>query len=701
MKRKSLLPCLIVAIVMIATGCRNKPPQIPTKPAGPTQVEPGDSAVYSTVTTDPNKDRVLYIWDWGDGSQDTTGLKRSGDTVKSSHLWDTVGLYPVRVRAKDEKGNFSPEWSDTLIVQVQFGENQKPLVDAPVGPDSGWVGQWQVFKAIATDPNGDSVKIKFLWDEGQTSLISPLVGSGDTVVDSVKYLYRGIKKIRCLAWDQSGLMSDTSPEKLFLSLQENTAPYQPLVSGPARGIANGPYYRFYATTTDPQGDRVRYKFIYSDGRTSEWTPLGPPGHRGIDSTRFTAPGTYYIRAIAQDSLGLYSDTSLPKPFEVVGEGSILWALAAEEFVSSPALSTVSTGTETRPAIIVGGLDAQIYAIDPYQAETLFRVTQAGEWEEFISSPAIGPDDCIYIGNENGILYAINRSGQTRWYFPELPGPDAISVSPALDGNCIYFAGEDRILHKLQDHGTGYTELWNYTLTSEVNSSPVILPDSRVLVIDDSGYVTCLNPDGTLSYQFFVNAAVQSSPAVDNSGNIYFGTDQGDLIALSPAGESLWTYHIPSRFNDIASSPVIDANGNIYFGCEDGYLYKLSPAGELLWQCEIHPTAAITSTPLLTADGYIYVTAPADSIFEKLYCINPDGAKAWEILLELPASPKPRFSVDLFPSPVIDQFGIIYIATPNGGIFACAGRPTTLMQSPWPMFRHDIRHTGKSGAGYRK
>lgn len=702
MDKKWLLISLLIAIVCIGIGCRSKPPSIPTKPVGLTLVPPGDSATYQTVSTDPNKDRILYIWDWGDGSTDTTLLKPSGDTAFATHYWNTEGSYPVRVRARDEKGNYSLEWSDTLLVQVITGANHKPVISPPIGPDSGWVEQWQIFKAVAHDPDGDSVKIKFLWDEGQISALSPLKASGDTFIDSVRYFYRGIKKIRCLAWDKTGLMSDTSPAKTFISLQENTAPYPPQVTGPLRGIANGPYYRFYASSLDPERDRVRYQFIYSDGRTSEWTPLGPSGHSGVDSIRFPETGNYYIRAIAQDSLGLLSDTSDPKTFEVVGEGNILWAVAGDEFISSPAFAAAATGTELRPAIIVGGLDAKLYAIDAYQAETLFAATIVEELDEFQSSPAIGTDGAIYIGNENGLLYAFNPDGRVRWHFPELPGQDAITPSPAIDGNFIYIAGEDRKIHKLQDNNTGWTELWSRTLSSEVNSSPVILPDKRVVVIDDSGYVTCLNADGTLSWQYFVDAVIQSSPAVGNNGNIYFGTEDGDLFALSPAGESLWTYHVDSEFNDITSSPVIDANGNIYFGCDNGCLYKLNPSGELIWQCQIHPTASVTSTPLLTTDGYIYVAAPADSTFEKLYCISSEGTPAWEILLELPSIPSPRFSIDLFPSPVIDQYGIIYIATPNGGIFAVAGRPEgTLMRSAWPMFRHDIRHSGSFGSGYRR
>jgi len=333
---------------------------------------------------------------------------------------------------------------------------------------------------------------------------------------------------------------------------------------------------------------------------------------------------------------------------------------------------------------------------------LFIVSMREEWEEFCSSPAIGADERIYIGNENGVLYALSSDGRVCWQFPELPSEDAISASPAVDGNIVYIAGEDRKLHKLLDNNTGWVELWNRGLPGEVNSSPVILPDSRVVVLDDSGYVTCFDSDGSLSWQRFFDASIQSSPAVNNNGNVYFGTEDGDLIALSPAGESLWTFHVSSSFNDINSSPVLDADGNIYFGCDDGYLYKLSPSGELIWQCLIHPTASISSTPLLTADGFIYVVGPADSTFEKLYCVSPEGAKVWEVLLQLPGSPRPRSSIDLFPSPVIDQFGIIYITTPQGGIFAVAGRPEgTLMRSAWPMFRHDIRHTGSFGSFYRR
>ncbi len=708
MSKKTLISAGLALVLVIGVGCRNKPPQIPAKPIGPAVVELGDSAYYRSVTTDPNRDRVLYIWDWDDGTYDTTALMASGDTVTVAHLWASAGSYGVRVRAKDDKGNFSPEWSETLLVTVQVGQNLPPVVGAPIGPDSGWVGEWQVFKAVAIDPNGDSVKVKFFWDEGQTSLVSPLVASGDTVVDSVRYFYRGVKNIRCVAWDKTGLISDTSPAKVFTALQENTAPPAPVVTGPPSGVAQGPYYRFYARAIDPQGDRVRYKFFWGDGRSSDWTPFQPSGGIGVDSVQFNTTGAYYIRAIAQDSLGLVSETSQAKVFVVADEGAVLWWLPGEDFISSPALGEAVKGTELRPAIVIGGTDERLYAYDPYQAETLYINTEGiGIFEEFASSPAMGVNGTVYIGNENGGFYALNNTGRIKWVFPETLGQNAFSASAAVDGNIIYIAGEDGVLRKLQDNGASWTQLWSYQLSSEVNSSPVILSDGRVVVVDDSGYVVCLNPaDGSLAWQYWVNAGVTSSPAVDAEGNIYFGTEQGTLISLTPNGSLRWQFQVEEdTFNDIYSSPVVDGNGNIYFGCENGFLYKVNPSGNKEWKTEVWPYASLSGTPVLTADGVLYIAAVVDSTTEKLAAIEiVSGSKRWEVALTLPADRGPirsrprRFALDVYPSPVVDRYGIVYVATTRGGIYAVAGRATGyLMPSPWPMLRHDVRHSGKAGS----
>jgi len=637
---------------------------------------------------------VLYIFDWGDNRFDTTNLNRSGDTVTLTHAWQDTGYYPVKVRAKDDKGNFSPDWSDTHLVHVAIGINQKPdAPNTPSGPDSGWAEEWQVFSTSATDPNGDSVQIMFLWDEGQTSLWSAWVASGTTVTDSVKYYTRGVKSIRALARDPADLVSDTSAAKSFTVLMANTAPNKPVVTGPARGIANGAYYRFYAWTQDPQSDSVQYKFFWGDGSSSNWTTLSPSGTRRMDSVRYTGLGSYPIRAIARDQLGAVSETSDVLVFDVVGEGTILWGVPGDdEFVSSPALGSCSSAAELRPAVLIGGTDGHLRAIDAYQGEVLFDVMPTPE--AYYSSPALGSDGTPYIGNDDGGVYAFRLNGSTKWTFPDSLSGDDMAATPVVDGNYLYVGGEDKFLHKLRDDGTGWTELWAYPLADEVLSSPVLTAAGDVIVCDDSGYVTALGPDGGFRWRYNVEGGITASPAIGPGDVIYVGTDQGKLLAISSSGSLLWTFTIPPPDNDINSSPVIDASGAVYFGCDNGNLYKLYSDSTVAWVANIS-TSPLTATPLLCADGIIYCAADNDT----LYAINPDGSRRWAVWMGFSTvasqgHPPRRLSLTLAPSPVVDQYGIIYCAS-NQGVFAIAGRPSgTLLSSPWPMFHHDIRHTGK-------
>jgi hypothetical protein len=103
----------------------NHPPNKPDTPSGPTQVESGESATYTTRTTDPDPgDQVMYQWDWGDETSDWEGPYDSGETVSFSHKWTSCILngkstkqFSVKVRAKDNHEEIGP-WSEELIVTV-------------------------------------------------------------------------------------------------------------------------------------------------------------------------------------------------------------------------------------------------------------------------------------------------------------------------------------------------------------------------------------------------------------------------------------------------------------------------------------------------------------------------------------------------------------------------------------------------------
>ena len=62
-------------------------------------------------------DLVKYIFDWGDGTVSETEFVDPGTVVTLSHIWDSPGIYSVRVRAEDVYGA-SSEWSESIEVTI-------------------------------------------------------------------------------------------------------------------------------------------------------------------------------------------------------------------------------------------------------------------------------------------------------------------------------------------------------------------------------------------------------------------------------------------------------------------------------------------------------------------------------------------------------------------------------------------------------
>jgi len=102
----------------IAIAEESNPPTTPTKPYGPPNGNPGVSYTYSTSATDPNGDKVYYMFDWGDETtSDWIGPYTSGATGQASKTWNKVGTYSIKAVAKDTHGKLSA-WSENISVVI-------------------------------------------------------------------------------------------------------------------------------------------------------------------------------------------------------------------------------------------------------------------------------------------------------------------------------------------------------------------------------------------------------------------------------------------------------------------------------------------------------------------------------------------------------------------------------------------------------
>lgn len=708
MKRNLVCVLLAAMILLLAAGCRNKAPRVPARPIGPDSVALGDPAAYTAVTTDPNRDRILYIFDWRDGDSTVTDLVKSGQTVTASHAWRSLGVYYIRVKAKDEKGLYSPDWSDTLRVRVYYDSANPPPNQPPNAPTQPAVSG-PLFKdslltitTSATDPDNDSLRILITFgDPGLNPYESPTLPSGGTATAYVRYPSAGQKTITAWAIDVRGDTSPASPPTV-ITIQVpggNRAPGTPTFdAAPAQGMANGPAYRFYVWAIDDDGDSICYRF-YFGATDSVTTAYFRSGSTGFATWTPTDTGTFNIRVVAIDPYGARS-AERATTFRVVGEGQQIWAISGE-FISSPAISTMPYRGGNQTALVIGSKsfgneDEAIVCIDahldPTERRLLDRGTLGDDLEGFSSSPAINANGKIYIGNDNGTLFAITPNCSLVWHYPDSATGIDITTTPAIDGNAIYFAGDDRKLHKITDNGSTYTHNWAVDLRYEASSSPVIDGTGNVIVADDSGFVYKVTPAGAVVWTVATDpVGITASPAIGPDGTAYVATEAGRLHAVKDNAIQ-WTYTAESTA--FTSSPVFGTDGNIYIADENGRFHNINiqtRQSEPGWPKPIS-TYAFSATPVVYQDGFYLVDDD-----ERLFSLDGFGFVRWYLDL-LPPSGARRFGFSEQPSPVLDEYGIIYVAT-QSGLFAVAGPATNrrLATTPWPMFHHDARHTGRYGA----
>jgi len=110
-------------------GDGNQNPKKPNKPSGSISGKVGKEYIYSSITTDPNGDKIYYMFSWGDGTTSNwLGPNNSGEIISEEHAWNGKNSYEIKVKAKDEHGLESP-WSDSLIVSIT---NKKSYIETQV-----------------------------------------------------------------------------------------------------------------------------------------------------------------------------------------------------------------------------------------------------------------------------------------------------------------------------------------------------------------------------------------------------------------------------------------------------------------------------------------------------------------------------------------------------------------------------------------
>jgi len=155
-----------------------------------------------------------------------------------------------------------------------------------------------------------------------------------------------------------------------------------------------------------------------------------------------------------------------------------------------------------------------------------------------SSPTVVGDDdnwTIYVGSDggSGSLYAVDKDGNEKWRYGLSGNPHS---RPALgqDGT-IYIGADDGKLYAITDDETIGILKWSYTTPGpdKIKGGPTVHDDGTIWFGADDGHLYIVDVNGLLLDRFDLIDQVQSSPTQGSDGTMYVGSKDNKLCAYKP------------------------------------------------------------------------------------------------------------------------------------------------------------------------
>lgn len=312
----------------------------PTSGRAPLQVE--FSAAESSDLETP-RDRLIYQWDFGNGAVANPAgqLGTQFSTVTHTFNRDATGrlctsaapcVFNVVLTVTDEGGK-----QDTDQVTITVG-NTQPVVNITVGNTQGPTPLEVVFNALnTTDPDGDRVCIRWIWDDGSPDDCFPRTGRTGATDGSVPHTFRlpaneTFKTFRPRAevFDYPGepmgactcQQSPVGSRVLWPGVTVTVTQATPGASNPianftitpAEPVLNQPFTVDASASFDrPTGGQISsYTWNFGDGTTATGR---------IATHTYTRPGTFRITLVVADGETPPNTGSRTQTVIIVGDGT--------------------------------------------------------------------------------------------------------------------------------------------------------------------------------------------------------------------------------------------------------------------------------------------------------------------------------------------------------------------------------------------
>lgn len=268
-------------------------------------------------------------------------------------------------------------------------------------------------------------------------------------------------------------------------------------------------------------------------------------------------------------------------------------------------------------VYVGSADHHLYVFSP---KGKFRWKYKVDGLVKVQSPTVAKDGSVAFTTSDGHIIALDNDGRERWKYN--PRRNLVACAPLITQGIVMTTGDLVLVAFRLKNGKAVKLGKKFPpikgCLSQAPNGTIYFSDTKTL------YAWKLENDKLTQLWSKTFKKARSLPGFDKDSNVYLGTEDGRIVALSSQGKELWTYKARKLNNPkmgLFNRPVVSPKGNILavrFG--DG-LYSITPKGKKEWifpEVERPFNGYITVAP----DGMIYV----GSWDYHVYAITPQGKR---------------------------------------------------------------------------
>jgi outer membrane protein assembly factor BamB len=184
-----------------------------------------------------------------------------------------------------------------------------------------------------------------------------------------------------------------------------------------------------------------------------------------------------------------------------------------------------------------------------------------------SAPLVTADGHVVVGTQDGLVVALKAAdGGLRWTYNVRADVDG-AAAMGEDGN-LFVGADDGRLYALRSDGS---LRWSFVTQKDIRSAAAVSTGGVVYVGSFDGNLYALAPTGDVKWVLPTGGRIAGAPVIDAAGTIYVGSQDDHLYAVSPKGQVRWSFELPG---DVDSSVAITDGGTVVVGCDDGHLRAL-------------------------------------------------------------------------------------------------------------------------------